>query len=151
MLQTDKANDIPTRQTYSQKANEYPTKQTYTFTVVCCDHRKQEKTVPEMTPGRVTLYGKDSKSLEIKGFLHRKKVADFLSKSTTLFGTPDGIRTHDLQSRSLTLYPAELRAHMVRIDRKGDYSKNILSCKEQVPNIYCNLLSAVIEYYKKMK
>ena len=28
------------------------------------------------------------------------------------FGTPDGIRTHDLQSRSLTLYPAELRAHI---------------------------------------
>ena len=26
------------------------------------------------------------------------------------FGTPDAIRTHDLQSRSLTLYPAELRA-----------------------------------------
>lgn len=29
-----------------------------------------------------------------------------------LFGTPDAIRTHDLQSRSLTLYPAELRAHI---------------------------------------
>ena len=29
-----------------------------------------------------------------------------------LNGTPDGIRTHDLQSRSLTLYPAELRAHL---------------------------------------
>ena len=28
------------------------------------------------------------------------------------FGTPDAIRTHDLQSRSLTLYPAELRARM---------------------------------------
>lgn len=27
-------------------------------------------------------------------------------------GTPDGIRTHDLQSRSLTLYPTELRAHI---------------------------------------
>ena len=27
-------------------------------------------------------------------------------------GTPDAIRTHDLQSRSLTLYPAELRAHI---------------------------------------
>ena len=27
-------------------------------------------------------------------------------------GTPDAIRTHDLQSRSLTLYPAELRARM---------------------------------------
>ena len=26
-------------------------------------------------------------------------------------GAPGGIRTHGLQSRSLTLYPAELRAH----------------------------------------
>ena len=25
---------------------------------------------------------------------------------------PDAIRTHDLQSRSLTLYPTELRAHI---------------------------------------
>ena len=29
-----------------------------------------------------------------------------------LFGMPDRIRTCDLQSRSLTLYPAELRAHI---------------------------------------
>ena len=28
------------------------------------------------------------------------------------FGTPDTIRTCDLQSRSLSLYPAELRAHI---------------------------------------
>ena len=28
------------------------------------------------------------------------------------FGTPDAIRTHDLQSRSLTLYPTELQAHI---------------------------------------
>ena len=28
------------------------------------------------------------------------------------FGTPDWIRTSDLQSRSLTLYPTELRAHI---------------------------------------
>ena len=27
-------------------------------------------------------------------------------------GMPDAIRTHDLQSRSLTLYPTELRAHI---------------------------------------
>ena len=30
---------------------------------------------------------------------------------TRVFGTPDWIRTSDLQSRSLTLYPTELRAH----------------------------------------
>ncbi len=29
------------------------------------------------------------------------------------FGTADGIRTHDLQSRSLALYPAELRPHIL--------------------------------------
>ena len=34
-------------------------------------------------------------------------------------GTPDWIRTSGLQSRSLSLYPAELRAHM---ERRGDLS-----------------------------
>lgn len=29
--------------------------------------------------------------------------------------TPDAIRTHDLQSRSLTLYPAELQAHLYQL------------------------------------
>ena len=33
------------------------------------------------------------------------------NKSDFFRGMPDAIRTHDLQSRSLTLYPAELRAH----------------------------------------
>ena len=33
---------------------------------------------------------------------------------------PDAIRTHDLQSRSLTLYPAELRAHR---KKKADREK----------------------------
>ena len=55
LLRTDKANDISTRQTYSQKANEYPTKQTYTFSAVCTGRRKQEKPVPENTPERVAL------------------------------------------------------------------------------------------------
>ena len=34
------------------------------------------------------------------------------SDRMSFFGTPDAIRTHDLQSRSLTLYPAELQAHI---------------------------------------
>ena len=36
-------------------------------------------------------------------------------------GTADGIRTHDLQSRSLALYPAELqpRAESIIAKRKG--------------------------------
>ena len=38
-----------------------------------------------------------------------------VDKSSFFRGMPDGIRTHDLQSRSLTLYPAELRAHIIRI------------------------------------
>ena len=32
---------------------------------------------------------------------------------------PDAIRTHDLQSRSLTLYPTELRAHIQLIHYIG--------------------------------
>ena len=39
------------------------------------------------------------------------------------FGTPDAIRTHDLQSRSLTLYPAELQAHIGKTS-----SESYLSC-----------------------
>ena len=35
-----------------------------------------------------------------------------LAGGQTVTGTPDAIRTHDLQSRSLTLYPAELRARI---------------------------------------
>ena len=42
-------------QTFTQKANDIPTKQTYTFMAVRCDRRKQEKPVPEMTPGRGAL------------------------------------------------------------------------------------------------
>ena len=34
-------------------------------------------------------------------------------KGLSQYGTPDAIRTHDLQSRSLTLYPAELQAHIL--------------------------------------
>ena len=50
-----KANEYPIKQTFTHKANDIPTKQTYTFTAVCCDRRKQEKPVQEMTPGRVAL------------------------------------------------------------------------------------------------
>jgi hypothetical protein len=46
-----------------------------------------------MTPGRVALCPKMQKPLEIKTFWRRKKVADFLSKSTTLFGGGGGSRT----------------------------------------------------------
>ena len=38
-------------------------------------------------------------------------------------GTPGAIRTHDLQSRSLTLYPTELRAHMALASTGNDSTK----------------------------
>ena len=38
------------------------------------------------------------------------KTPETFTASRVFTGTPDAIRTHDLQSRSLTLYPAELRA-----------------------------------------
>ena len=45
----------------------------------------------------------------------------------TFYGTPDAIRTHDLQSRSLTLYPTELRARIswrpIYYNRKAGKSK----------------------------
>ena len=34
------------------------------------------------------------------------------SRNSGVFGTPGAIRTHGLWSRSPTLYPAELRAHI---------------------------------------
>lgn len=36
----------------------------------------------------------------------------FHCEKTVSIGTPGAIRTHGLQSRSLTLYPTELRAHV---------------------------------------
>ena len=38
--------------------------------------------------------------------------------SVSLVGEPGGIRTHDLLIRSQTLYPAELRAHMLSVTAK---------------------------------
>ena len=51
------------------------------------------------------------KNIDFSGFSHvflwqRSIRGGFVS------GTPDWIRTSGLQSRSLSLYPAELRAHM---------------------------------------
>ena len=41
---------------------------------------------------------------DIKGFRVKKQVADFLSKSTTLFGWGGGIRTHAYSSQSAVSY-----------------------------------------------
>ena len=45
-------------------------------------------------------------------------------------GMPDRIRTCDLQSRSLTLYPAELRAHILFLSRYiiTNYTPKVNSC-----------------------
>ena len=48
-----------------------------------------------------------------------------------LFGMPDAIRTHGLQSRSLTLYPAELRAHMHGCCRKKYSITFLRRCREK--------------------
>ena len=45
------------------------------------------------------------------------------------YGTPDTIRTCDLQSRSLSLYPAELRARMLPCGTRSYYSKSFRACK----------------------
>ena len=44
-------------------------------------------------------------------FLKNKTYPETIFSGRFSLGTPDAIRTHDLQSRSLTLYPAELQAH----------------------------------------
>ena len=43
----------------------------------------------------------------------KKKTPSRTIRSPRRRGTADGIRTHDLQSRSLALYPAELRPHIL--------------------------------------
>ncbi len=49
-------------------------------------------------------------------------------RGVTFCGTADGIRTHDLQSRSLALYPAELRPHVHPYLQGG---RNLLYCQEE--------------------
>ncbi len=61
-----------------------------------------------------------------------------IPKGAPGFGTADGIRTHDLQSRSLALYPAELQPHIYRtrsfcynalVQMPEYYSKRFLKSK----------------------
>ncbi len=47
------------------------------------------------------------------------KTADFSVNRRFFLGTADGIRTHDLQSRSLALYPAELQPHVKELALAG--------------------------------
>ena len=59
-----------------------------------------------------------------------------------LFGMPDAIRTHDLQSRSLTLYPAELRAHKIE-------SFYIITQKNKNAKVFCQF--SVFDFRKTSK
>ena len=57
----------------------------------------------------------------------------------TLYGTPDWIRTSGLQSRSLSLYPAELRARVCTC-RSLDpwyYSSSSRRCKAVFQKVFC--------------
>ena len=49
------------------------------------------------------------KSRASKAVACKEKDNSLASKLLSYYGTADGIRTHDLQSRSLALYPAELQ------------------------------------------
>ena len=60
-------------------------------------------------------------------FIRNEKTPSRTIRSPRRRGTPDAIRTHDLQSRSLTLYPTELRARIslrpIHYNRKAGKSK----------------------------
>lgn len=81
---------------------------------------------------------KKAKIWNSKLCFHIRKVCFHLSRqkenpskpytSTGLPGEPGGIRTHDLLIRSQTLYPAELRAHMLHL-----VSSNQLDYYSKVP------------------
>ena len=52
------------------------------------------------------------KTRQIASFIKLKTAQQYILERFC-YGTPDAIRTHDLQSRSLTLYPAELQAQIM--------------------------------------
>ena len=51
------------------------------------------------------------------------QLSESLLIETAPCGMPDAIRTHDLQSRSLTLYPAELQAHITDLLHTASLTK----------------------------
>ena len=62
------------------------------------------------TPALVkSRYGADVDKVRPSGQKEKRQAS---CDACRFFGTPDWIRTSGLQSRSLSLYPAELRAHM---------------------------------------
>lgn len=74
-----------------------------------------EKLLFEKTVFKTFCGEKDDKYMKTP---HFRAVFSVLHLSSTHSGTPDWIRTSGLQSRSLTLYPTELRAH-IELGRRG--------------------------------
>ena len=74
-----------------------------------------EKLLFEKTVFKTFCGEKDDKYMKTP---HFRAVFSVLHLSSTHFGMPDWIRTSGLQSRSLTLYPTELRAH-IELGRRG--------------------------------
>ena len=64
-------------------------------------------------------------------------------------GMPDAIRTHDLQSRSLTLYPAELRAHIKLLQISG--AENFRPLKIVFNNLQGHLQARKSQYQRLCK
>ena len=74
-----------------------------------------EKLLFEKTVFKTFCGEKDDKYMKTP---HFRAVFSVLHLSSTHFGMPDWFRTSGLQSRSLTLYPTELRAH-IELGRRG--------------------------------
>lgn len=74
-----------------------------------------EKLLFEKTVFKTFCGEKDDKYVKTP---RKSAVLSVLHLSSTHFGMPDWIRTSGLQSRSLTLYPTELRAH-IELGRRG--------------------------------
>ena len=73
--------------------------------------------IPRLRASRLGLRGAPGTPLRALGsnpvFSIEKCCPRPLDKDS-IFGTPDGIRTHDLWLRRPTLYPAELLAHILK-------------------------------------
>ena len=61
---------------------------------------------------RVQFGKEEQRSERAPTIILKEKSSEQAIRSLLRRGTPDAIRTHDLQSRSLTLYPAELQARI---------------------------------------
>ena len=65
-------------------------------------------------------------------------------------GTPDWIRTSGLQSRSLSLYPTELRAHiwLSLYFQPWYYSSSSYGCKAVLEKLFCRKIVKKVDNYR---